>query len=130
MSISRRRPAALIGLAAGVLGGLAIVAVWRMPASENATRIAVYFALIGIVITAGPVLMTPRLPPTEAWPALMPATPSIQNVSVDTRHRYGQEEANENGAATATVCPPTGASARGLARPACVVLREPVLYGL
>ena len=65
------QPAALIGLAAGVLGALAIVAVWRMPASENATRIAVYFALIGIVITAGPVLMTPRLPPTEAWPALV-----------------------------------------------------------
>ena len=40
-------------------------------ASENATRIAVYFALIGIVITAGPVLMTPRLPPAEAWPALI-----------------------------------------------------------
>ena len=51
--------------------GLAIVAVWRMPRNEDASRIAIYFALIGIVITAGPALMTPRLPPTEAWPALV-----------------------------------------------------------
>ena len=33
-------------------------------------RIAVYFALIGIAITAGPVLVEPRLPPAETWPAL------------------------------------------------------------
>ena len=65
------QPTALIGLAAGILGGLAIVAVWRMPRNEDATRIAIYFALIGIVITAGPALMTPRLPPTEAWPPLV-----------------------------------------------------------
>ena len=64
------QPAALVGLAAGVFGGLAVVAVWRMPKEESAVRIAVYFALIGIVITAGPVLVEPRLPPAEAWPAL------------------------------------------------------------
>ena len=58
-------PAALIGLAAGVLGALAVVAVWRMPKQESAARIAVYFALIGIVITAGPVLVEPRLPPAQ-----------------------------------------------------------------
>ena len=63
-------PAALVGLAAGVLGGLAVVAVWRMPTQESAVRIALYFALIGIVITAGPVLVEPRLPPAETWPAL------------------------------------------------------------
>ena len=63
-------PAALIGLAAGVLGALAVVAVWRMPKPESAARIAVYFALIGIAITAGPVLVEPRLPPAETWPAL------------------------------------------------------------
>ena len=63
-------PAALIGLAAGVLGALAVVAVWRMPKQESAARIAVYFALIGIAITAGPVLVEPRLPPAETWPAL------------------------------------------------------------
>ena len=63
-------PAALVGLAAGALGGLAVVAVWRMPKEESPARIAVYFALIGIVITAGPVLVEPRLPPAEAWPAL------------------------------------------------------------
>ena len=64
-------PAALVGLAAGVLGGLAVVAVWRMPQEESAARIAVYFALIGIVITAGPVLVEPRLPPPGTWPALV-----------------------------------------------------------
>ena len=64
------QPAALVGLAAGVLGGLATVAVWRMPKQESAIPVAVYFALIGIVITAGPVLVGPRLPPAETWPAL------------------------------------------------------------
>ena len=48
------QPAALIGLAAGVLGRLATVAVWRMPKHESAIRVAVYFALIGIVITSRP----------------------------------------------------------------------------
>ena len=61
-------PAALVGPAAGVLGALAVVAVWRMPKQESAARIAVYFALIAI--TAGPVLVEPRLPPAETWPAL------------------------------------------------------------
>ncbi len=43
-----------------------------MPRHEDATRIAVYFALIGILITAGPALfLTPRLPPVETWPALV-----------------------------------------------------------
>ena len=64
------QPAALVGLAAGVLGGLATVAVWRMPKQESAVRVAVYFALIGIVITAVPVLVEPRLPPVETLPAL------------------------------------------------------------
>ena len=63
-------PAALVGPAAGVLGALAVVAVWRMPKQESAARIAVYFALIGIAITAGPVLVEPRLPPAATWPAL------------------------------------------------------------
>ncbi len=63
-------PAALVGLAAGVLGGLAVVAVWRMPKEESAARIAVYFALIGIFITGGPVLAAPRLPPADTWLAL------------------------------------------------------------
>ena len=63
-------PAAVVGLAAGVLGGLAMVAVWRMPKEESAARIAVYFALIGIVITGGPVLAEPRLPPPDTWLAL------------------------------------------------------------
>lgn len=63
-------PAAVVGLAAGVLGGLAVVAVWRMPKEESAARIAVYFAIIGIVITGGPVLSAPRLPSADTWLAL------------------------------------------------------------
>ena len=65
-----RRPAVGPVPAAGG-SPLAIVAVWRMPRNEYATRIAIYFALIGIVITSGPALVTPRLPPTVAWPALV-----------------------------------------------------------
>lgn len=65
------QPAALIGLASGMLGGLAAVAVWRMPEEESPVRIAVWFALIGIVITSGPMLMDPVLPPAEAWPPLI-----------------------------------------------------------
>ena len=65
------QPVALIGLASGVLGGLSAVAIWRMPTEENPIRIAVYFALIGILITAGPVLAEPRLPPAETWAALI-----------------------------------------------------------
>ena len=37
------QPAALIGAASGVLGGLSAVAIWRMPTDENPIRIAVYF---------------------------------------------------------------------------------------
>ncbi len=65
------RPAALIGLTSGMLGGLAAVAVWRMPEEESPVRIAVWFALIGIVITSGPMLIDPVLPPAEAWPPLI-----------------------------------------------------------
>ena len=66
------RPDALIGLASGALGGLAAVAVWRMPAKESPVRIAVFFALIGILITTGPALVAnpALLPPADAWPAL------------------------------------------------------------
>ena len=64
------QPVALLALAAGALGGLSAVAIWRMPASESATRIAVYFAMIGILMTSVPVLLEPRLPPPETWAAL------------------------------------------------------------
>jgi drug/metabolite transporter (DMT)-like permease len=57
----------VIPLAAGALGGLSAVAIWRMPMSESAIRIAVFFSLIGTLITAGPALAEPRLPPMETW---------------------------------------------------------------
>ena len=65
------QPAALIGLASGILGGLSAVAIWRMPAHEDPFRIAVYFAAFGIVATLAPVLMDPTLPAPEAWPWLV-----------------------------------------------------------
>ncbi len=66
------RPDATIGLASGLLGGLAAVAVWRMPTDESPVRIAVFFALIGIAFTVGPALVVnpSLLPPADAWPAL------------------------------------------------------------
>ena len=42
-----------------------------MPTEENAIRIAVYFAALGILVTLAPVLMNPTLPPAEAWPGLV-----------------------------------------------------------
>ena len=65
------QPAALIGAASGVLGALSAVAIWKMPTEENPIRIAVYFALIGILATLAPVLMSPTVPPAEAWPGLV-----------------------------------------------------------
>ena len=65
------QPAALIGAASGLLGGLSAVAIWKMPTEENAIRIAVYFAALGILVTLAPVLMDPTLPPAEAWPGLV-----------------------------------------------------------
>ena len=65
------QPAALIGAVSGLLGGLSAVAIWKMPTEENAIRIAVYFALLGILVTLTPVLMNPTLPPAEAWPGLI-----------------------------------------------------------
>ena len=65
------QPAALIGVASGVLGGLSAVAIWKMPTEENPIRIAVYFALIGILATLPAVLMNPTVPPAEAWPGLI-----------------------------------------------------------
>ena len=61
------QPVALIALASGALGGLSAVAIWRMPMSESAVRIAVFFSLIGMLITAVPALAEPRLPPMETW---------------------------------------------------------------
>ena len=51
-------PAALIGLAAGVLGALAVVAVWRMPKQESATAPAERVGTLdyaAVLFAAGPV---------------------------------------------------------------------------
>ncbi len=47
-------PHALIGLMAGVLGGLAVVAIARMAATEPATRIVFYYTVTGLILSTLP----------------------------------------------------------------------------
>jgi drug/metabolite transporter (DMT)-like permease len=60
-------PAALVGLMGGALGGLAVVVLWRMPASENPVRIAFFFAVIGTVLSAIPNLVLREWPGIDDW---------------------------------------------------------------
>jgi drug/metabolite transporter (DMT)-like permease len=65
-------PAALIALAAGVLGGLAVVAIWRMHGDEHPARIAFYFAFFGLLISGVPMLWIGQMPDLNDWlPLLM-----------------------------------------------------------
>lgn len=61
------RPAALIGLASGVLAAVALVTVRRMSDTEPALRIVFYFSGFGVLVTAIPLLW--------AW-----QTPSLQQL--------------------------------------------------
>ena len=60
-------PAALVGLVGGGLGGLAVVALWRMPGGEHPARIAFFFALIGVGISAVPVVVSAEWPSGSTW---------------------------------------------------------------
>lgn len=64
-------PAALIGLLGGVLGGLAVVVLWRMPSGEHPGRIAFFFALIGVALSAIPVLVSKEWPDAGNWTPLL-----------------------------------------------------------
>ncbi|MFQ5545788.1 MAG: DMT family transporter, partial [Acidiferrobacterales bacterium] len=65
-------PAALAALAAGVLGGLAVVAIWRMQGNEHPARIAFYFAFFGLLISGVPMLWIGEMPGLSDWlPLLM-----------------------------------------------------------
>ncbi len=61
------QPAALVGLLGGALGGLAVVALWRMPSGEHPARIAFFFALIGVAVSAIPVAITGEWPEGSDW---------------------------------------------------------------
>ena len=60
-------PAALVGLLGGALGGLAVVALWKMPSGEHPGRIAFFFALIGVAISAVPVVVSGEWPSSSDW---------------------------------------------------------------
>ena len=66
------QPAALAGLAAGALGGLGVVAIWRMHGNEHPARIAFYFAFFGLLISALPMPWIGQMPHLNDWlPLLM-----------------------------------------------------------
>lgn len=66
------QPAALVGLAAGALGGLGVVAIWRMHGDEHPARIAFYFALFGLLISGLPMPWIGQMPDLNDWlPLLM-----------------------------------------------------------
>ena len=66
------QPAALAGLAAGALGGLGVVAIWRMQGDEHPARIAFYFAFFGLLISGIPMLWIGQMPDLNDWlPLLM-----------------------------------------------------------
>lgn len=61
---------ALSGVASGVLGGLAVVAIWRMANSEPAMRIMFYFGLFSTLVSAIPLSWSWAVPHPESWVAL------------------------------------------------------------
>ena len=65
------QPAAAIGLLGGALGGLAVVVLWKMPGGEHPGRIAFFFTLIGVAVSAVPAVSVGEWPGKEAWMALL-----------------------------------------------------------
>lgn len=60
-------PVAVIALMGAALAGVAKVTVRRLTLTEPTTRIVFYFALIGTVVSAVPVVLTWVTPPPTAW---------------------------------------------------------------
>ena len=61
------QPIAFIGLAAGLLGALAMVTIRRMSSSEPTIRIVFYFTVFGTVISALPLIWLWQPPKAEIW---------------------------------------------------------------
>lgn len=64
-------PAALVGVAAGVLAAIAMVSIRRLGQTEPTTRIVFYFSVIATAGAAVPLLWRWRLPAPELWLALV-----------------------------------------------------------
>lgn len=60
-------PAALIGLASGLLAAIAMVSIRRLSRTEPVTRIVFYFTLVSTVVSAVPLIWTWAPPGTEAF---------------------------------------------------------------
>jgi drug/metabolite transporter (DMT)-like permease len=61
------QPIAFIGLAAGLLGALAMVSIRRMSSSEPTIRIVFYFTVLGTLISAMPLVWLWQPPKAEIW---------------------------------------------------------------
>ncbi len=66
-------PVGLIGLAAGVLAAVAMVAIRALSTTEPATRIVFYFTTLGTLISLGPAVYLWQSPSPEAWLAMLGA---------------------------------------------------------
>jgi drug/metabolite transporter (DMT)-like permease len=64
-------PIAFIGLASGMLAALAQVGIRRLTRTEPVTRIVLYFALVGSVVSAPPAAVVWRNPSLATWGALV-----------------------------------------------------------
>lgn len=64
-------PAALIGVAAGMLAAIAMVSIRRLGQTEPATRIVFYFSVIATIGAAVPLLWRWRMPATDLWLGLI-----------------------------------------------------------
>ncbi len=61
------QPAALIGLASGLLAAIAMVSIRRLSRTEPVTRIVFYFTLVSTLVSAVPLFWTWTPPGAEAW---------------------------------------------------------------
>lgn len=66
-------PVGLIGLAAGVLAAVAMVAIRALSTTEPATRIVFYFTTLGTLISLGPAVYLWQSPSPGAWLAMLGA---------------------------------------------------------
>jgi drug/metabolite transporter (DMT)-like permease len=69
--ISILQPAALVGVASGLLAALAQVGVRRLTRSESATRIVLYFGVISTAVSALPATLDWRTPGVSQLPLLL-----------------------------------------------------------
>lgn len=64
-------PAALTGLASGILAAVAMVTIRRMSVTEPASRIVFYFALLSTIVSSIPLAWSWRCPDAKTWGLLI-----------------------------------------------------------